>query len=203
MSVWLYFMTLRTTCCQNYFLSLYWVERCWLQVFTHMHKMISFFLLFLSLKLWHIASDLPPCTTGRVCGCLWQGSVHFHWCSVCVCVCTCVCILLYVLILEREVRWTLHFRSFLKIDLPLQLLHHFLFLTHYAYTHTQTPVCNLTMLNYNFLIWHCTVTIFSVCVWLGVFRCVYVWESGKWFGVIAQCVGWETAGDSSKMFMDA
>ena len=146
-------------------------------------------------------------TTGRLCQCLWQGSVHFHWLRLCLCVfvhvcilhiyvCVCQCARVCICVCANPGEWDGHFRS-LSIN-TASISHHFLFhtqrLTHtHTHTHLRIGACNLTTLN-NFLICHCVVT--RLCVRLMVRLPVCV--SGKWFGVMAQRVGWEAAGDSSQ-----
>lgn len=86
-----------------------------------------------------------------------------------------ICILC-VLILEREVRWSLPL--LLKLDLPLQLAS--LPLWHAC------RLCNRTLLN-NFLIWLCVVTVLRVCL---------IVCARQGFYVMAQPMGRKTAGDS-------
>lgn len=99
----------------------------------------------------------------------------------------------YVLILEREVRWTLPLFSKNIPSIEACIISSFWHTAHaLTHTHTHIDACNLTTLN-NFLIRHCVVTMLCARLIVRLPVCV----SGKWLGVMAQRVGWETAGDYS------
>lgn len=127
------------------------------------------------LKLTHFIRLTSVHSVG-VCGkevCTFTGFSHL---SLCVRVCLCVCVFVHasICLCANPGKRSGHFRSFLKIDL------HFLCLTRHIHIHTQVT----KQFPYLVLRGKHVAGAFYVCKW-------------KADGLMAQRVGWETAGDSS------